>query len=163
MSFLYLIPGFVCLFLGCIFLLLFRSKHSEQEKLDRSVTAQSWAKLTGTGSREEYDYDNRCHIVHFGIYEYDTADGQHISNASDFVYHDPEAIPGARGDLVKVQYNPNNPAEFALVEEQALAKTIWPKFKKTGIILTAVGILLTFAAIAAILGFFDPLLDGLSG
>ena len=158
---LYLIPGLVCLFLGAVFLLVFRSSRVRQEVSERSMTAQAWAKLAGTGSRPEYDYENRSHIVHYGIYEYDTADGQHISSASDFGYYDPKDIPGTRGNMVKVRYNPREPAEFALSEEQAVAKTIWPKFKKTGILLTFLGIVLTAAGVAAILGLFDSLPDSL--
>ena len=72
---LYLIPGLVCLFLGAVFLLLFRYLRSQQEKKDRTIKAQTWGKLTGTGSRTEYDYNNRSRTVYYGIYEYQAADG----------------------------------------------------------------------------------------
>ena len=161
MNALFLIPGFVCLFLGCVFLLIYRHCILKHETIDRSLRGQTWGKLVDTGSRTEYDYDNRAHTVHFGIYEYDTADGQHVSSASDFGYYGPEAVPGTRGNLVKIRYNPEKPAEFALTEEQAVAETIWPKFKKTGKTLIVIGILLTVAAVAALLGLFDRLLGTL--
>ena len=158
---LYLIPGLVCLCLGGVFLLLYRHMCIRQEASDRSLTAQAWAKLVETGSRIEYNYDNRRETVYFGIYEFDAADGQHISSASDFGYLSPKDVPGTQGNMVKVFYNPNNPSEFALSEEQAVSKTIWPKFKKTGILLTVIGVLLTVAAIVVLLGFFDSILDSL--
>ena len=158
---LYLIPGLVCLFLGIVFLLLFRNSRIRQETSDRSLTAQTWGRLAGTGDRIERNYENRAHTVYYGIYEYDTVDGQHISSASDFGYCVPGDIPGTQGNPVKILYNPNHPVEFVLPEEQAISKTIWPVFKKTGIGLTVLGVVLLSMAVAAILGVFDPLLDSL--
>lgn len=163
MRVLYLIPGFACLFIGCVFLLVFRYILQKQEPLDRSIRGQTWGKLAGMESRTERNYENRAHTVYFGIYEYDTADGQHISSTSDFGCYAPEEVPGSQGNMVKIHYNPENPAEFALSEEQAMAKAIWPKFKKTGVTLTVLGILLTLVAFAAILGFFDLLVGNLFG
>ena len=154
-------PGVVCLFIGVVFVLAFRYRTIADEKSERSMIAQGWAKLVDTGSRLEYDYNNRARTVYFGVYEYDTADGQHISSASDFGYGDPKDIPGTRGNMVKVRYNPNSPTEFALLEEQAVSRTVLPVFRKVGITLSVLGILFTAAAIAAVLGLFDSLLDGL--
>ncbi len=117
--------------------------------------------LAGSGEKIKRDHDNRSHTVYFGIYEYDTADGQHISSASEFCYYDPRAIPGAQDKMVKLRYNPNHPSEFALEEEQAVSISVWPAFRKTGILLTVIGVLLSAAAAAALLGFFDPLIDSL--
>ena len=158
---LYLIPGLVCLLLGAVFLLLYRYLLTKQGTRDRSITVPTWGKLVDTGERTEYNYENRAHTVHYGIYEFDTLDGQHISAASGFGYYDPDRIPGTQGKMVKIFYNPNNPTEFALQEEEELSKTIWPTFRKVGIGLTVLGILLTAGAVAAILGVFDPLLEGL--
>ena len=158
---LFFIPGVVCLFIGVVFVLVFRYRTIADEKSERSMIAQGWAKLVDTGSRLEYDYNNRARTVYYGVYEYDTADGQHISSASDFGYGNPKGIPGAQGNMVKVRYNPNNPTEFVLSEEQAVSKTVLPVFRKVGIILSVIGVLLTAAAIAAILGLFDSLLYGL--
>ena len=158
---LFFIPGVACLFIGVVFLLVFRYRTIADEKSERSMIAQGWAKLVDTGSRLEYDYNNRARTVYYGVYEYDTADGQHISSASDFGYGNPKGIPGAQGNMVKVRYNPNNPTEFVLSEEQAVSKTVLPVFRKVGIILSVIGVLLTAAAIAAILGLFDSLLYGL--
>lgn len=155
---LFFIPGIVCLFIGVVFLLVFRYRSIADEKSERSMNAQGWAKLVDRGSRLEYDYNNRARTVYFGVYEYDTADGQHISSASDFGYGNPKDVPGAQGNMVKVRYNPKNPTEFGLLEEQAVSKTVLPVFRKVGIILSVIGILLTAAAIAAILGLFDSLL-----
>ncbi len=160
MKVLYCIPGCVCLFLGVVFLLLYRHNHVRQEASERSLTSQAWAKLVDTESRLEYDYDNRRKTVYYGVYEFDSVEG-HISSASNFGYCSPKDIPGARGNMVKILYNPRDPAEFALPEEQAVSATIWPKFKKTGILLTVLGLLFTAAAIAVLLGFFDPILDSL--
>ena len=63
--------------------------------------------------------------------------------------------------MVKVRYNPKDPNEFVLLEEQAVSKTVLPAFRKVGIILSVLGILLIAAAIAAVLGLFDFLLDRL--
>ena len=82
----------------------------------------------------------------------------HISSASDFGYGNPKDVPGAQGNMVKARDNPKNPTEFGLLEEQAVSKTVLPVFRKVGIILSVIGILLTAAAIAAILGLFDSLL-----
>ena len=158
---LYLIPGFVCLFIGGTFLLVYRHSRVRQDASERSMTAWAWAKLVDTGSRSEYNYENRRKTVYFGVYEFDSADGQHISSASDFGYYNPKDVPGTKGNMVKVRYNPRNPTEFALSEEQAVSDAVLPKFKRTGILLTVLGILLTTAAIFALLGFFDPILDRL--
>ena len=64
--------------------------------------------------------------------------------------------------MVKIRYNAKNPTEFALLEEQAVSKTVLPSFRKVGIILSVLGILLTATAVAAILGLFDSLPFGLS-
>ena len=63
--------------------------------------------------------------------------------------------------MVKIRYNPNNPTEFVLLEEQDVSRTVLPSFRKIGIILSVLGILFSAAAIAAILGLFDSLLNGL--
>ena len=155
---LFFIPGVVCLFIGVVFLLVFRYRSIAEEKSERSMIAQGWAKLVDTGSRLKYDYNNRSRTVYYGVYEYNTADGQYISSASDFGYGNPKDIPGVQGNMVKVRYNPNNPTEFVLLEEQSVSKMVLPVFRKVGIILTVIGVLLTAAAIAAILGLFDSLL-----
>ena len=160
---LYLIPGMVCLFLGGIFLLVFRSSRIKQQTIDRDVRGQTWGRLVDTGSRTERNYENRPHTVYYGIYEYDTADGQHISSASEYNYHTPQSVPGTKGNMVKVLYNPKNPTEFILPEEKEAFQEIWPKLKKPGIGLTVLGIILTIAAVAAMLGVFDPLFDSLLG
>ncbi len=151
-----LIPGVVCLFLGGIFLLVFRRSDILARASERSMTEQCWAQLVDMGSRTEYNYENRSHTVYYGVYEFDSADGQHISSASDFGYCNPKDVPGTQGNLVKVCYNPKAPTEFALLEEQAVAKTVWPKFRKVGFILSLLGILLTAAAIAVMLGLLNP-------
>ena len=161
MSGLWLIPGLACLFLGVVFLLLFRYLRSRQEEMDRTIKAQTWGKLTGTGSRTEYDYNNRSRIVHYGIYEYEAADGRCYSAASGFGYGDPDDIPGTGGNQVKILYNPDRPTEFMLPEEQAVSVSVWPTFKKVGIILTVIGVLLTAVTAAGVLGFFDPILESL--
>ena len=162
MSALFFIPGFGCLFIGVVFLLVFRLRSIEDERSARSMIAQGWAKLVDTGSRLEYDCKNRSRTVYYGVYEYDTVDGQHISSASGFGYGNPKAIPGTQGNMVKIRYNPLSPAEFVLLEAQAVSKTVLPSFRKVGIILSVLGILLMAAAVAAILGLFDALPFGLS-
>ena len=67
---LYLIPGLVCLFLGAVFLLVFRSSRIRQETEEHSLTAQTWGRLAGTGNRINRNYENRARTVYFGIYEY---------------------------------------------------------------------------------------------
>ena len=161
MKALYLIPGLVCLFLGAVFLLLFRSSRYKQDTIERNNTAQAWGRLVDTESRTERDYENRQRTVYYGIYEYDTADGQHISSASDYSYHTLQDVPGTKGNAVKLLYNPKSPTEFILPEEQAAFKAVWPQFRKTGIGLTVLGAVLTLAAVAALLGVFDPLFDTL--
>ena len=135
MLFFFLIFGSVCLFLGGIFFLVFRRSRARHETLSRTLTAEAWAKLTDTESRTEYDIKNRAHTVFYGVYEYDTADGQHLSAPSDFGYHDAAGIPGTQGRPVKIRYNPKHPEEFALTEEQAVSETIWPKFRKVALLL----------------------------
>ena len=161
MSGLWLIPGLACLFLGAVFLLLFRYLRSRQEERDRTIRAQTWGKLTGTGSRTEYDYKNRSRIVHYGIYEYQAADGRHYSAASGFGYGDPDDVPGTGGNLVKILYDPDRPTEFAVAEERAISVSVWPTFKKVGIILMVIGVLLTAVTAAGLLGLFDPILESM--
>ena len=162
MSALFFIPGVACLFIGVVFLRVFRFRSIADERSARSMRAQGWAKLTDTGSRLEYDCKNRSRTVYYGVYEYDTVDGQHISSASDFGYGNPKDIPGTQGNMVKIRYNPLSPAEFVLLEEQAVSGTVLPSFRKVGILLSVLGILFTAAAVAAILGLFDSLPFGLS-
>lgn len=158
---LYLIPGLACLFIGSIFLLIYRRICDQQDASERSLTGQAWAKLVDTGSRSEYNYENRSKIVYFGVYEFDTADGQNIYAASSFGYYDPKDIPGTKGNMVKVRYNPGSPTEFAVLDEQAISDKVLPIFKRIGIFLTVLGVLLTVVAIVAMLGFFDLILERL--
>ena len=67
MSGLFFIPGVTCLFLGVIFLLIYRTSLRKQEALDSGIVAQAWARLVSTGSRTEIDIKKRSHIVHYGI------------------------------------------------------------------------------------------------
>ena len=97
MSVLYLIPGLVCLVLGGAFILVFQYLQNKQETRDSSITVPTWGQLVDTGERTEYNYENRAHTVYFGIYEFDTLDGQHISAASNFGYYGPNRIPGTQG------------------------------------------------------------------
>ena len=159
----YLIPGFVCLFIGGIFLLICRWSRIKQETADVNLTGRTWARLTGTGERMEWDYNNRSHIVYYGVYEYDTADGQHISSASEFNYHDLKSIPGAQGRMVSIRYDPENPAAFDLEEEQDITRSALPKYRKIGIRMMILGGLLAIAAVAAMLGAFDKLIAGILG
>ena len=150
-----LFPGFVCLILGFVFLFVFRNSRLRQETMDRNFTSRTWAKLVNTEARTEYDYNNRSRTVHYGIYEFDTVAGEHITGASDFGYAVLEKVPGG---TVEIYYNPDNPHEFYLPEEHAISKSTLPKFREVGIRLTVLGILLTIAAIAYLAGAFDWIL-----
>ncbi len=161
MSWLYLIPGLICLLIGAGFLLIFRYSNTKEKELGHRVKAKAWAKLTDTGSRIEDRYNNRTYTVYFGIYEYDTDDGQHISSASAFGYTSPDIIPGAKGNMVKILYNPDKPSEFVLPEEQEHTASILPTIRKAGITFIVIGLPLTLLAVAGILGLFDPILKSL--
>ena len=161
MSWLYLIPGLICLIIGAGFLLLFRYSNTKENELGHRVKAKAWAKLTDTGSRIEDRYNNRTYTVYFGIYEYDTDDGQHISAASAFGYTSPDLIPGAKGNMVNILYNPDKPSEFVLPEEQEHTASILPTIRKAGITFIVIGVPLTVLAVAGILGLFDPILKSL--
>ena len=63
--------------------------------------------------------------------------------------------------MVKILYDPDRPTEFALAEERVISISISPTFKKVGIILTVIGVLLTTVTAAGLLGFFDPILGSL--
>ena len=152
MRFLFLIPGLVCLFLGAVFLLIFRMSRSKQETEEQRFTGRAWARLVDTGSKIERDPKERAHTVYFGIYEYDTADGQHVTSASEFCYGNEQGIPGTQGNMVQICYDPRKPADFALLEEQAVARSVWPTFRKTGIGLLILGLLLILAAAAVVSG-----------
>lgn len=158
---LFFVPGLVCLFLGCVFLLVHRYSKNKHEASEKRLTGRTWAKLTDIGERIKRDYENRTRTVYYGVYEYDTADGQHISSASEFDYGNRKVIPGAEGRMVNVRYNPNNPTEFALEEERAILDSVWPKLRKIGMGLLVLGILLMAAVAAGILGFFDQLIEKL--
>ena len=160
MRFLYLIPGLACLFIGGVFLLVFQKSRGGQEAKERRFTGRAWARLVDTESRTEHDINKRAHTVYYGVYAFDTADGQQVTSASDFGYHSERGIPGAQGNQVKICYDPQNPADFALPEEQAITADILPKLRKVGIGLTALGILLLLAAAAILLGLL-PLLSEL--
>ena len=159
MKVLYLMPGLICLLLGGIFLFITHHGRLEQETQDRNMTARAWAKLSDAESRVERDLDHKSYTRYFGIYEFDIPDGRHISVASNFGYYDPKVIPGAGGDPVEILYNPKNPNEFAIPEEQTISRSVLPKLKSTGVTLTVIGAILTVAAIAAMLGAFDSLLS----
>ena len=161
MSGLYLIPGLICLLMGAGFLLIFRYSNTKENELGHRVKAKAWAKLTDTGSRIEDRYNNRTYTVYFGIYEYDTDDGQHISSASAFGYTSPDLIPGAKGNMVNILYNPDKPSEFVLPEEQEHTASILPTIRKAGITFIVIGVPLTVLAVAGILGLFDPILKSL--
>ena len=62
---------------------------------------------------------------------------------------------------MKILYDPDRPTEFALAEERAISVSVWPTFKKVGIILTVIGVLLTAVTAAGLLGFFGPILGSL--
>ena len=161
MSWLYLIPGLICLLIGAGFLLIFRYSNTKEKELGHRVKAKAWAKLTDTGSRIEDEFNNRRRTVYFGIYEYDTDDGQHISSASAFGYTSPDIIPGAKGNMVNILYNPDKPSEFVLPEEQEHTASILPTIRKAGITFIVIGVPLTLLAVAGILGLFDPILKSL--
>ena len=155
MKAMFLLPGLVCLILGVVFLFVFRNSSLKQETMDRNYTSRTWAKLVNTETRREYDYNNRARTVHYGIYKFDTAAGEHITGASDFGYADLKKVPGG---TVEIFYNPDNPSEFYLPEEHAVSKATLPKFREVGIKLVVLGILLTIAAIAFLAGAFDWIL-----
>lgn len=161
MSWLYLIPGLICLIIGAGFLLLFRYSNTKENELGHRVKAKAWAKLIDTECRIEDSYNNRTRTVYFGIYEYDTDDGQHISSASAFGYTSPDIIPGAKGNMVNILYNPDKPSEFVLPEEQEHTASILPTIRKAGITFIVIGVPLTVLAVAGILGLFDPILKSL--
>ena len=46
-------------------------------------------------------------------------------------------------------------------EERAISVSIWPTFKKAGIILMVIGVLLTALTAAGLLGVFDPILESM--
>ena len=147
-----LFPGLVCLLLGVVFLLVFRGSRLRQEMMDRNFTSRTSAKLVDTETKTEYDYNNKASTRHYGIYEFDTAAGEHITAASDFGYAILEQVPG---ETVEIYYNPDNPTEFYLPEEHATTEATMPKFREVGIKLIVLGVLLTIAAIAFLAGAFD--------
>ena len=51
------------------------------------------------------------------------------------------------GPLVTILYNPNNPTEFFLPEEQASFQKSYPGLRRTGIALLVFGILLLVACV----------------
>lgn len=63
--------------------------------------------------------------------------------------------------MVKILYDPDKPTEFALAEERAISVSVWPTFKKVGIILMVIGVLLTALTAAGLLGVFDPILESM--
>ena len=158
MKALYLVPGLICLLLGCIFTMVARHSRMELEAQDRNMTARAWAKLSDAKSRIERDIDKKSYTRYYGIYEFDTADGRHVTAASHYGYYDPKRLPGAEGVPVEILYNPESPEEFAFPEEQAMTRTVAPEFKSWGVKLTVIGLILTVAAIAGMLGAFDTLL-----
>ena len=93
--------------------------------------------------------------MYFGIYEYDTADGQRVTSASEFCYGNEQDIPGTQGNMVKICYDPRKPTDYALPEEQAITLRIMPTVKKIGIWLMILGVLLTLAAAAVISGVIN--------
>ena len=62
---------------------------------------------------------------------------------------------------MKILYDPDRPTEFAVAEERAISVSVWPTFKKVGIILMVIGVLLTAVTAAGLLGLFDPILESL--
>ena len=56
MSWLYLIPGLICLIIGAGFLLLFRYSNTKENELGHRVKAKAWAKLIDTECRIEDSY-----------------------------------------------------------------------------------------------------------
>lgn len=161
MNGLFLLPGLICVFLGVVFLLFYRSYSAKQGVADRNITAKTWGKLTITRAKEQWQTENRYHTVYFGVYEYDTEDGQHITSSSGQGYYNPDDIPGAGGKMVNILYNPNKPTEYVIPEEQTTAISVWSGFKKTGITFIVIGILLTVLAAAGLLGLFNSLLMSL--
>ena len=62
---------------------------------------------------------------------------------------------------MKILYDPDRPTEFEVAEERAISVSVWPTFKKVGIILMVIGVLLTAVTAAGLLGLFDPILESL--
>lgn len=161
MDALFLIPGAVCMLLGGAFILLFRYSRREQEDTDRRLTSEAWGTLADIEERTEEDIDKRVCTRYYGIYEYDTADKQRVSAAAAFGYYSPEDVPGAQGELVNFLYDPNEPTKIGFPKEREEALSVWPKLRKSGIVLLVIGGILTAAAAAGLLGAFDALFENL--
>ena len=151
MSLLFLIFGLTLVGIGVVFIIAFRAAIRRQEEVAQKLTTEGFAVLSGTDTKTDTDIDDHSRTVYYGIYEYDTADGRHISSAANMTYGDPADIPGTKGDRVRILYNSDNPTDFVIPSEQIAVADIWPKLRTIGIGLLAGGVCLT--VLAAVFAF----------
>ncbi|MBR3317568.1 MAG: DUF3592 domain-containing protein [Atopobiaceae bacterium] len=143
MGLFFLIFGVTLTLLGVTFLSITFFVARQRAGLEERCSASTEATLIDAVSRST-EYSNRVHVTQHGIYAYQTMDGMEVRAENENGYGLARDVPGP---LVTILYNPNNPTEFFLPEEQASFQKSYPGLRRTGIALLVFGILLLVACV----------------
>ena len=143
MSLFFFIFGFALAAIGGAFLAIIYYIKKKQNEADQTYNAWAEAELVDWVNHID-TFDERTHDTFHGIYTFETEQGMRVKTESDYGYGAPEDIPGP---VVKIRYNPADPLEFVIPEEQASTSSALPGFQKTGIGLLVLGISLLAAGV----------------
>ena len=140
-----LIFGVTLTLLGIGFLVIPQIVGKHQAELVERCSVTAEAELVGNECRS-IEFTDDTSVTYHGVYAFQTDDGVSVRAENKSGYGHPDEIPGP---LVTIKYNPNNPGEFVIPDEQAsIAESqILPGLRRGGIAMLVVGVPLVIAAV----------------
>lgn len=144
MGLFFLIFGVTLIILGISFLAISRFSEVQQPALNERCSVPTEAELVGT-ERRSTEWRHKIQVTYHGVYAFTAQDGVHYRAENKVGYARPDDVPES---VVSIRYNPDNPGEFVLPEEQeriANAQII-PGLRRAGIVMLVLGVPLMVAA-----------------
>lgn len=145
MGLFFLIFGVTLTLLGVAFAAAMRFVGKAQAGLRERCRVSAEAELVDTVYRS-IEFSDEIRISYHGVYTFRTKDGRHMRAENEYGYSLPEEVAGP---LVTILYNPDNPAEFLLPEEQERIEKdqVLPGLWRAGIVMLILGVPLIIAGV----------------
>ena len=140
-----LIFGVTLTLIGLGFLVIPHIVGKHQAGLVERCSVSAEAELVDHECRS-IEFTDDISVTYHGVYAFQTDDGVRVQAENKSGYGRPDEIPGP---LVTIKYNPNNPGEFIIPDEQAqIAESkVLPGLRRGGIAMLACGVPLAVIAI----------------
>ena len=145
MGLFFLIFGATLVLLGVGFVAICHFSEQHQSALDERCSVLAKAELVGT-ERQSTRRSHKIEVTYHGVYAYTAKDSVRVKAQNTVGYARSDDVPGP---VVDIRYNPANPGEFVLPEEQLRIANaqVLPGLRRAGIVMLILGVPLLIAAV----------------